>query len=366
VTGVERPGYEKLKALCGLAMKSGLKYAWVDTCCIDQSSGSELDEAFTSMYNWFEDSKVCFVYLADSDSIHDIHRSKWFTRGLTLQELVAPRKVKFHSRRWEELGTKTSLASTIAKITGIAVDILRHERHPKSASVAERMSWAAKRSTTLIEDGAYSLIGLFNIRMTVKNGEGLFAFLRLWEEMLKSLEDYTVLLWTNPSGQTKEPSHLWNPVVPDPAFVPRNDTSNTENLDSIKWNELKLHSPLDLESTEFLASCLPPIEKEPQGPQFTSRGLKMSLFAKAVGPNLIAWTYCTQEKNGSTYALCVRVIPTNTGDFTERKYLRGVVSGDVCYVAVNRLRGFALKDIYFSLRTERDFRNLDKNLLGSQ
>jgi hypothetical protein len=359
-SGPDQVGFGKVTAVCQLALENHLEYVWIDTCCIDRSSGSELNKSITSMYDWFEDAEVCYAYLAHVETDYDIRRSPWFTRSWTLLELLAPQKVEFYSRHWEPLGTKITLANTIAEITGIATDILRHERHPKSAPVAERMSWASKRSTNRIEDGAYSLIGLFNIRMALDYGEGLAAFLRLWEEILKNLEDYTVLLWTKPLGGDEEPSHLWNPLVPDPTIVSRNDTSITENLNKPNWNELRLHSPLDLESTESFAFCLPPIEKEPQGPQFTSRGLRMSLFSKAVGPHLIAWTYCTQERNGSTYAVCVRVIPINTGNLIERKYLRGVVTGEVCHVSVDRLRGFELKDIYFSLRTERDLRDMHR------
>jgi hypothetical protein len=163
-------GYKKISDCCKQAVDDGFELAWVDTCCIDKTSSAELSEAINSMYQWYQDAQVCYVYLADVPSCDALSpnskfgKSRWFTRGWTLQELLAPQSVVFYSSEWIELGTKSSLQSAITAITGVSKVVLLLN-HPGEISVAQRMSWAANRETTRVEDIAYCLLGLFGVNM---------------------------------------------------------------------------------------------------------------------------------------------------------------------------------------------------------
>ncbi len=172
-------GYTKIKSFCELALSEGWKYAWVDTRCIDKTSSADLSEAINSMYEWYEKAQACCVYLVDvfTTGIDDgFYMSKWFSRGWTLQELLAPGTVVFCNKSWVQLGTKWSLIDEISRATGIKPDqMIDHKR----VSIATKMSWAALRETTRIKDIAYSLLGLFGINMLLLYGEGPKAFMRL-------------------------------------------------------------------------------------------------------------------------------------------------------------------------------------------
>ncbi len=112
-------------------------------------------------------------------------KSRWFTRGWTLQELLAPEFVEFLSKEKERLGDKESLKELLNDITGIPLDALQG-CHLSRFPINERMSWAAKRETKRKEDEAYSLLGIFNIHMPLIYGEGKEnAFFRLKEETEK-------------------------------------------------------------------------------------------------------------------------------------------------------------------------------------
>src|SRR2546421_7862846 len=150
------------------------EFGRVNTCCIDKTSSAELSEAINSMYRWYQGSMVCYAYLAgvppkaldpqNGIERSEFSRSRWFTRGWTLQELIAPPMVIFLDQEWQEIGTKSSLHGTISTITGIPSNILLGG-DLESASVAQRMSWASKRETKRVEDVAYCLMGIFGINM---------------------------------------------------------------------------------------------------------------------------------------------------------------------------------------------------------
>ena len=194
-TGKSKAGYDKIRFCGEQARLDGLQYFWVDTCCIDKSNNNELSEAINSMFRWYQKAAKCYVYLSDL-SIHDydktdhfsqsaLLKSKWFTRGWTLQELIAPPSVEFFSLEGERLGDKRSMEKQIHEITEIAIQALRGD--PLSDfSVPERLSWAANRETTREEDKAYCLLGIFGIHMPLIYGEGKKAFIRLHEEISKS------------------------------------------------------------------------------------------------------------------------------------------------------------------------------------
>jgi hypothetical protein len=193
-SGVKGASYKKIEYCCAQATKDGLEYSWVDTCGIDKSSSSELSEAINSMFRWYSNAAVCYAYLSDVHLItEEISPSRWFTRGWTLQELIAPRNVKFFTSNWELIGTKESLSSSIASITGIDVETLLDPSSLSSASVARKLSWAAERQTTRTEDVAYCLMGIFDVNMPLLYGEGEKAFIRLQEEIIKENDDQSLL-----------------------------------------------------------------------------------------------------------------------------------------------------------------------------
>jgi hypothetical protein len=121
-------------------------------------------------------------------------KSRWFTRGWTLQELIAQSTVIFLDSEWHDIGSKSSLQQLISEITGIPGSFLFGD-DLEHASVAQRMSWAAKRKTTRIEDLAYCLIGIFGIYMPILYGEGERAFIRLREEIMKVSHNHSLFAW---------------------------------------------------------------------------------------------------------------------------------------------------------------------------
>jgi hypothetical protein len=203
-TGGAKSGYKKIWFCGEQARRDGLQYFWVDTCCIDKSSSAELQEAINSMFRWYQNAAKCYVYLSDvstrnqkaSDRLSEytwepaFRSSKWFTRGWTLQELLALGlgSVEFFSQEGERLGDKRTLERQIYEITGIPITALRGT--PLSQfDVDDRLLWAENRQTTREEDKAYSLFGIFDIQIPILYGEGRErAFKRLREEIDKSLK----------------------------------------------------------------------------------------------------------------------------------------------------------------------------------
>ncbi|KAF2248967.1 HET-domain-containing protein [Trematosphaeria pertusa] len=199
----KKPGWRKIEKTCELARTHhGLQLAWIDTCCIDKRSSAELSEAINSMFRWYQEAETCFAFLSDVtwDPLNSLHQSRWFTRGWTLQELIAPKNVAFFNSDWTLFGTKASLTSELAFKTGIPRGILLHEITLDDVPVAARMSWASMRETTREEDLAYCLLGLFDIHMPMLYGEGRKAFLRLQEEIMRRTADMSIFLWTDPDS----------------------------------------------------------------------------------------------------------------------------------------------------------------------
>ena len=218
----QRDGYQKVLQSCEQAQKDGCEWSWVDTCCIDKRSSAELSEAINSMYRWYENAKVCYAYLHDvTDSrlptASDDERyptskgwPEWFSRGWTLQELIAPSNVQFLNKDWQSIGEKWTLAPTLRKITGIPEHILRHGLDGNRPCVAQIMSWAAHRTTTRVEDRAYSLMGLLDVMLY---GEGKKAFHRLQLEIIRASNDQSIFAWHSSIG-TRPDSML----ADDPSF----------------------------------------------------------------------------------------------------------------------------------------------------
>ncbi|KAK1636408.1 hypothetical protein BDP81DRAFT_481777 [Colletotrichum phormii] len=180
-------GYKKLIGACNQALSDGFDYIWIDT-------------SINSMWVWYQNSRVCYAYLEDVpeqdvDVLGGYSKTfmdcRWFTRGWTLQELIAPSTVVFYSDDWYEIGTRDQMREPLGKITGIDHKFFEYGILGRY-SIAQRMSWAAKRKTTRIEGQAYCLLGLFGVSMPLLYGEGEMAFIRLQEEIMKRTDDQSI------------------------------------------------------------------------------------------------------------------------------------------------------------------------------
>ena len=201
---VPSPSWRKLLSVCQRAKGHMYDYLWMDTCCIDQRSSAELSEAINSMYNWYRDAAICYVYLEDVEdpceeypypelAITDrISNSTWFSRGWTLQELVAPRRLTFFSRSWTELGGRCELSQVIERTTGISQEILNQTVSVAETNVFTKVSWVKQRMTRRVEDMAYSLLAIFNVNMLPIYGEGLEALYRLQKKIIKTVWPHTL------------------------------------------------------------------------------------------------------------------------------------------------------------------------------
>lgn len=192
-SGKEKPGYKKLQFCGEQAQRDDLQYFWVDTCCINKDNNSELSDAISSMFRFYRNSHRCYVYLSDVQGDYteiqrswdsDFYKSRWFTRGWTLQELLAPRSVEFFSSIGTRLGDRLSLAQQIAQITSIPEPALRGHPLPQF-SREERFRWMSSRKTGLPEDKAYSLLGIFDVEIPVAYSEGAGSAMRRLEEAIE-------------------------------------------------------------------------------------------------------------------------------------------------------------------------------------
>lgn len=236
---------KKVKGACNRAREDGYTWIWIDSLCICKTNAVELGEAINSMFRWYRKADICYAYLSDvvlsndhptdtsiftrcRDAAEKDGRlgksSEWFSRGWTLQELLAPTKMQFFDRDWNLIGTRQQLAKIIAELTKIDARYLTGESNFRDACIAVKMSWAAERKTTKVEDRTYSLLGIFDIPMDVKYGEGSRAFVRLEKELLATYVDESLFAWTTPSAGL--PSHRdcgtrlgkdeWGLIAPSP------------------------------------------------------------------------------------------------------------------------------------------------------
>ncbi|KAI0907252.1 hypothetical protein F4823DRAFT_603552 [Ustulina deusta] len=249
---------EKVLRACAEADKLGYEYIWIDTCCIDKRSSSELSEAINSMFLWYRNSGKCIAFLDDINGLDELGSSRWFKRGWTLQELIAPDNVWFYNKDWSFIGDRFSMAKELSTITRIDDVVLRHGHEPELAnwddhsyrgdeigvygcycgistydpdtlrslletfSIASIMSWAAYRETSREEDIAYCLMGLFDVNMPLLYGEKGKAFIRLQEEIIRRTNDQSILAWVS----TKNEGMMWF-LVRDLASSP-NDFSHVQ------------------------------------------------------------------------------------------------------------------------------------------
>jgi hypothetical protein len=201
-TARNKAGWRKIEFCAKQTAADGLKYFWIDTCCIDKKNSVELSAAINSMFRWYQKALRCYVYLSDVsisgteqdgkyggqlESIWkaEFRKSRWFTRGWTLQELIAPAYITFFSSGGDRLGDKLSLEEIVSEITSIDKSALRGDAL-STFTIGERMSWAEHRQTTIKEDEIYSLLGIFNVSLPLIYGEGREnASRRLKEEIDK-------------------------------------------------------------------------------------------------------------------------------------------------------------------------------------
>ncbi|KAI9456316.1 hypothetical protein HD554DRAFT_2030532 [Boletus coccyginus] len=228
--------YDKLKHFCTIAHEEfGAGYAWADTVCIDKSSSTELDESIRSMFAWYRKSHACLIYLSRSLSLRDLAGDRWFTRGWTLQELLAPRLLKFYNKNWQPLthlpndkralGRRperppaqkiSQLESAILRATGISMNDIIDFEPGFSDDLAKRMRWIARRNTTRAEDRSYCMMGIFGVSMSVAYGEGpKRAFFRLFETILKVSSSPDLFLWAGKPVRRNIHTSYMIPSSPD-------------------------------------------------------------------------------------------------------------------------------------------------------
>jgi hypothetical protein len=231
----DKPGYEKIRLCAEQADLDGLKYSWVDTCCIAKSSSTELEEAINSMYRWYSEAKICYAYLSDMDSStgddseelletgkDDFPKeSRWFTRGWTLQELLAPKRIIFFDSNWRKIGEKMTCYNAISSITGINEAVLDSSKISNEL-YSTVMFWASRRKTSRPEDIAYCLMGMFGVHMSMYYGEGeAKAFRRLQLELFKVESCQSLLTWGGLSESYINSQGSQSSIFPSPqAFRP--------------------------------------------------------------------------------------------------------------------------------------------------
>ncbi|KAF7532351.1 hypothetical protein G7054_g8017 [Neopestalotiopsis clavispora] len=230
----KQKGWAKLQRYCDRAARDGWEWAWMDTCCIDKTNPADTQEAINAMFRWYQDAGVCYAYLDDVDidkvghpvladgDIDDIagrenvanprssaHKTlrpfiieaKWFTRGWTLQELLAPPYLIFVDQAWRRIGNRETWAVEIEEASRIEARHLTNfsPTNFTSCSIAMRFSWASSRETTVEEDETYSLLGLFGISLPLIYGEGRWrAFNRLQRELITVYNDDSIFAWKVP------------------------------------------------------------------------------------------------------------------------------------------------------------------------
>ena len=238
----DKPGHKKLRNFCKTAhAKHHTEFAWSDTCCINKKDNGEYATSIRSMYRWYANAPICVVHLADAMDVSDLARDVWFTRGWTLQELLAPKKLKFYNKDWRPLTSldndkeSPEIAAQIERATTITPDDLRHfspaDRLTKEYEISKRMRWAALRETTVGEDRAYSLMGIFSISLYIDYGEGQErAVWRLMEQILQFSNSPEVLNW---AGFPAREMSLSSSAFPSriACFTGSNDTGTIHRYD---------------------------------------------------------------------------------------------------------------------------------------
>jgi hypothetical protein len=228
------------------------------------------------MFRWYKNAQVCYVYLSDVTVETEFHSSRWFTRGWTLQELIAPSNITFYDKDWDDVGTKQELGNYISDITGIDLGVLRGQ-DLELVSAAKKMSWAALRQTTRTEDVAYCLLGIFDVNMPLLYGEGKKAFIRLQEEIMKVSSDQSLFAW----GIAPTVLNLETLEIPLGAQEPHGSNQNketgTRRSDRCNLLGLLAESPFDFYNSQRIIPIRywPTNDRPP--PVASNRGVRIEL-----------------------------------------------------------------------------------------
>ena len=341
VDHTKKAGWYKIEKACDQALQDGLEYLWADTLCIDKASSSELSEAINSMFRWYRDSAICYAFLSDLPDV-PLAQSRWFTRGWTLQEMIAPTEIKFFNKSWVFQGAKSSLVDQLHQITKVDQLALLGGKL-RLFSVATKMSWAAKRRTTRAEDITYCLLGLFDISMPMLYGEGNRAFIRLQEEIVKRYDDQSLFAWTwdtsvapvakysglfarspNDFADSGDIARVTNPNSTEPVWPTsrglrmvtylRRSHQRDLNIFLLSLNCRRLH--FDLTSNERLAIWV--IQRQSDFPVYLRiRADELRSFMERQGPLFSMTIFCPQEKHmdelefAGHYVFWVRTVPLN-------------------------------------------------------
>jgi hypothetical protein len=329
---------------------------------IDKSSSAELSEAINSMYMWYQKATICYAYLSDIFSaalvrnpdwsgIFDVKRrfkhSRWFTRGWTLQELLAPAVLEFYSADWQPFGTKEQLKAEISEITGI--NPLALSGDPLSNfNVAEKMSWAAERQTTRLEDKAYCLLGIFEVNMPLLYGEGSRAFLRLQEHVMQVIEDYSIMAWPGRNYDDNQGAMLHyqgdDATANNVSSILAADPAEFKRLDNAKWtySDLRRADQENMKSA-FQQADIHTTGGDPEPPAVTARGIRLSLPLLHLAHR--KYLGCLYYLAGSSKQwLC---IPLIQNEHEPQKFSRDARDQQsICFVNDSNLAKFKRRQIY--------------------
>ncbi|KAK3047990.1 hypothetical protein LTR09_010665 [Extremus antarcticus] len=352
-TARSKPAFPKLWTAIEKARLDGYGWLWDDTCCIDKTSSVELSEAINSMYTYYANAQKCYAYLTNVSATGfetEFRVSRWWRRGWTLQELLAPKFVEFYSSEWVSLGTKFDLCAMITQITGIDENYLSHRLPVQHASIAKRMSWASSRETTREEDGAYSLIGLFEVNMAMLYGEGgKKAFLRLQEEIMRGNEDQSLFAWIQAAAD-QETSDGYHGLLAD---SPK-DFQHTAS--SISYSELAEYTPSSM-TARGLHMTLPLMQKDDGTliaalrcpvPPGNNGWLAVYLKRLPIGINQYARVTCDKLASVSR--------PGNPQEVYIRQHFPSYVAEEVYPYHFFQLRGLHASTQYEELRNSGEYK----------
>ncbi|KIK99530.1 hypothetical protein PAXRUDRAFT_822692 [Paxillus rubicundulus Ve08.2h10] len=327
----ERPvpaglGYKKLLKFCEKARDDyGCAYAWSDTCCINKESSAELAEAVLSMYRWYRDAHICIVHLAGSSSVKDFPNEPWFTRGWTLQELLAPKRLRFFGKDWVPIRPKGEaqenssfhrpddksspfMLNAISEAADIGLDHLKNfNLNPNSVAVSEKMRWASNRKTTRVEDVAYCLLGIFDISIPIAYGEGGRSFYRLLEAIAQRCIDPTFFAWVG------EPSIYSHALPASPAGYGSKETAGV------------------VAKIKSLASRYPIGDS---GYTITKLGLRVKLLVVPAEQSGGDWSHCHLTTTDKAFPQTIRV-----SGFPNLKFAHGHTLAIVDYNRIDATRG---------------------------
>ncbi|KAF5340124.1 hypothetical protein D9758_013180 [Tetrapyrgos nigripes] len=324
-----KAGYAKIQNVCARARRYDFEWIWIDSCCINKESSAELSEAINSMYQYYEDAVACYVYLCDvSIEFHPrnpkstFKDSRWFKRGWTLQELLAPWNVVFLDKDWFRIGTRWTLRDVVSAITSIPVEVFEG-RDINTYGVAQRMSWAALRETTRPEDQAYSLMGIFEVSMPPIYGEGgVKAFMRLQQEIIKISDDRSIFAWIAASSEHNEHNEHRGLLARSPYEFRMSGEVKASNSDcigdrssySFGNNGLRIHLPLETiddfscGDDVFLASLLCQSERDGSFLSFYIRKTSRQQYVRC-HPDQLAFRLTLQPALNNIQELSVREVP---------------------------------------------------------